>query len=260
MQYSYNNIFKIILGDFILSKNVLITGASRGIGKKISEEFIKLNYNVAINSDKSFLELNKLKNKMLSINKNIISICADVSDYNQCVYMFDEIKKKFGEVDILINNAGISYWGLFNEMQARDWNKVLRINLESVINCSHIAVQNMIKKKSGVIINISSVWGNVGASCEVIYSTSKGAVNLFTKALAKELAPSKININAIACGVIDTNMNNNLSKEEKNNLKEQIPIGRFGSCEDVADLVLFLSSDKAKYITGQVINLDGGWI
>lgn len=241
-------------------KNVLVTGSSRGIGKSIAEKFLASGFNVAINSNKSIMELNQTFENFKAISPNIIAISADVSDYNQCLFMFDEFQKKFGDVDILINNAGISYVGLFNQMQPQNWKQVLDTNLNSVINCSHIAIQSMIKRHCGIIINISSVWGNVGASCETIYSASKAGVNIFTKSLAKEIAPSNIRVNAIACGAIDTIMNNNLSEQEKFNLANEIPLGYFGNCNDVADLAFFLSQNDAKYITGQIINLDGGWI
>lgn len=145
-------------------------------------------------------------------------------------------------------------------MQQSQWKKIMDINFGSVLNCSHIAIQSMLKKHTGVIINISSVWGVVGASCESIYSASKGAVNLFTKSLAKELAPSNIRVNAIACGMVDTKMNSNLTMQEKFELQNEIPMGYFANGKDVAELTYFLASDAASYITGQVINLDGGWI
>ena len=243
-------------------KTVLVTGASRGIGKAIAKIFLENNFRVCINSHKNLFELEEtlqeFENKFSK--KKIMAVQADVSKYEKCLFLFDEIQKKFSDVDILINNAGISYFGLFNLMKESEWKNILDVNLNSVINCSHIAIQSMIKKKSGVIINISSVWGKVGASCETIYSTSKGAVNLFTKSLAKELAPENIKINAIACGMIDTKMNNIFDDEEKKNIKMQIPMDCFGKVDDVAKLTLFLASDKSKYITGQIINLDGGWI
>ncbi len=243
-----------------MRKNVLVTGSSRGIGKSIAKKFLLADFNVIINANKSVDELNRTLEEFQSLSKNIMAIRADVSDYSQCISMFEQINKNFGDVDILINNAGISYVGLFNQMSPQQWKNVLDTNLNSVINCSHIAIQSMINKHSGIIINISSVWGNVGASCETIYSASKGAVNLFTKSLAKELAPSNIRINAIACGVIDTQMNNNLTAQEKIDLADQIPVGYFGKADDVADLAFFLASHKANYITGQILNLDGGWI
>ena len=243
-------------------KTVLVTGSSRGIGKAIAKIFLENNFRVCINAHKNLFELEKtlkeFENKFSQ--EKVMAVQADVSKYEKCLFLFDEIQKKFSDVDILINNAGISYFGLFNLMKEYEWKKVLDVNLNSVINCSHIAIQSMIKKKSGVIINISSVWGKVGASCETIYSTSKGAVNLFTKALAKELAPENIRINAIACGMIDTQMNNIFDDIEKENIKMQIPTGYFGKIDDVAELTFFLANNKSKYITGQVINLDGGWI
>ena len=243
-------------------KTVLVTGSSRGIGKAIAKIFLENNFLVCINSHKNLFELEEtlkeFENKFS--RKKVMAVQADVSKYEKCLFLFDEVQKNFSDVDILINNAGISYFGLFNLMKENEWKNVLDVNLNSVINCSHIAIQSMIKKKSGVIINISSVWGKVGASCETIYSTSKGAVNLFTKSLAKELAPENIRINAIACGMIDTKMNNIFDDEEKKNIKTQIPMDCFGNVDDVARLTFFLASDKSKYITGQIINLDGGWI
>ena len=253
-----NNLVEVNL----ILKTVLVTGSSRGIGKAIAKIFLENNFRVCINSHKNLFELEEtlqeFENKFSK--KKIMAVQADVSKYEKCLFLFDEIQKKFSDVDILINNAGISYFGLFNLMKESEWKNILDVNLNSVINCSHIAIQSMIKKKSGVIINISSVWGKVGASCETIYSTSKGAVNLFTKSLAKELAPENIKINAIACGMIDTKMNNIFDDEEKKNIKMQIPMDCFGNVDDVANLTFFLASDKSKYITGQIINLDGGWI
>lgn len=169
------------------------------------------------------------------------------------------IREQFGHIDVLVNNAGISYVGLLTDMSEEDWNRVISSNLTSVFNCCSLAIPEMVRKKSGKIINISSVWGNVGASCEVAYSASKGGMNAFTKALAKELAPSNIQVNAIACGAIDTEMNSLLTDEELSELKNEIPAGRLGRAEEVADLVYQLSRDNT-YLTGQIIGLDGGWI
>ena len=173
--------------------------------------------------------------------------------------MFDMCLQRFGQVDVLINNAGISVVGLFQDMGENEWHRICNTNIDSVFNCCHFAVKDMMKRHCGKIINISSVWGLYGASCEVAYSASKGAVNSFTKALAKELAPSHIQVNAIACGAIDTSMNGHLSKEELDELACEIPAGTLGKPEGVARLVkLMLESDD--YLTGQVIQYDGGWI
>jgi 3-oxoacyl-[acyl-carrier protein] reductase len=160
----------------------------------------------------------------------------------------------------LVNNAGVSSVGLFIDMNEEKWDEIIDINLKGVINCSHSTLDYMISQKSGTIINISSMWGNVGASCEVVYSSTKGAVNLFTKSLAKEMAPSGIRVNAIAPGVIDTEMNSWLSDEDKRGLEQEIPLGKFGDIEDIGKTVVFLASDGAKYITGQVLTVDGGMV
>lgn len=241
-----------------MKKVVLITGSSKGIGKAIALAFAKKNYSVVINCKSSVKELNETLNEIKEITPDVLAIQTDVSVYENCQDMYNQIIEKFGRLDVLVNNAGISYIGLFNEMELKDWKNILQTNFESAINLSHIVVQNMIKEKKGNIINISSIWGNTGASCEVIYSASKGGLNSFTKALAKELAPSGIRVNAIACGAIETEMNSFLSEEEKNTFSEEIPLMRFGDCEEVANMVLFLASEKSSYLTGQIVTLDGG--
>lgn len=240
------------------NKTVLITGSSRGIGKAISEKFINNNFNVVINCKNNLNLLEDQINKFS--NKNILAIQADVSIYNECKNMMEKIKNTFGSIDILINNAGISLWKPFNLNTPDEWDTIIKNNFISVLNCSHLVIPYMLEKKSGKIINISSIWGNVGASCEVVYSSTKGAVNSFTKALAKELGPSNINVNAISCGVINTDMNNWLSDYEKNSLIEEIPLCRLGETEEIANLAYFLASDEANYITGQIIGVDGGII
>ena len=241
-------------------KTVLVTGSSRGIGKAIAKKFAKEGFNVVINCKNSFDKLQTFQNELSEFNANILPIQCDVSNYLDTQKMFQKINERFGGVDILINNAGISYIGLFNEMKPNDWNEIIETNLKSVYNCSHLALPHMIHNKKGSIINISSVWGNVGASCEVIYSSTKGAINSFTKALAKELGPCNINVNAIACGAIETEMNAFLSEEEKNALIDEIPFMRFGKTEEVADMAYFIASDNAKYMSGQILTLDGAWI
>ena len=173
--------------------------------------------------------------------------------------MFEEICALGESIDILINNAGISHIGLLQDMSIEEWNQVLNTNLTSAFSCSKYAIPDMITRKQGKIINISSIWGCSGASCEVAYSASKGGLNLFTQALAKELAPSNIQVNAIACGVIDTDMNRCFSEEERSALIEEIPAGRMGSPEEVASLAYSLAT-ASSYLNGQILTLDGGWI
>lgn len=240
-------------------KTVLITGSSKGIGKAIALRFAKEGYNLVINGSKDKEKLEETKAEIEKFNVACLAFLGDMGDYHKVKELFKLIKEEFGHLDVLVNNAGISYVGLLSDMTWHDWDKVIRTNLTSVYNCCSLAIPNMVQKKEGKIINISSVWGNVGASCEVAYSASKGGMNAFTKALAKELAPSNIKVNAIACGAIDTEMNSFLSEEELYQLKEEIPMGRLGRSDEVADLVYYLA-EKNEYLTGQVIGLDGGWI
>ncbi len=245
-----------------MKKTILITGSSRGIGKSIASIFATdLNNNIVINCNKDLDNLEQLKNDLLKINPNILAIPCDVSDYNQVTVMFDIIKSTFNtSVDVLINNAGVSSLALFNTQSIDEIYKNINVNLLSAINCSHVAIQDMIKAQKGSIINISSIWGEVGASMEVAYSTAKSGLIGFSKALAKENAPSNIKVNVISVGVIDTDMNKFLSTEEKEYLENEIPMGRFGTTEEVAKLCQFLASDNSSYITGQVIRIDGGFL
>lgn len=240
-------------------KTVLITGASRGIGKAIALKFAKENYNVAISCISRKESLLEVKKEILSYGVSCLTFLGDAGDIKQCQIMFSEIKQNFHTLDVLVNNAGISYVGLLQDMSPEDWDKILRTNLTSVFNCCKLAIPDMVSNKQGNIINISSVWGSVGASCEAAYSATKGGINAFTKALAKELAPSNIQVNAVACGAIDTEMNRFLEEDEMSSLIDEIPSGRLGRPEEAADLV-FLLSQGNPYLTGQVIGLDGGWI
>lgn len=242
-----------------MGKTVLITGASRGIGKAIAHQFAKAGYSIVINCSKSADDLNALKQELENLyHIPVLASVGNVGDYNYVVQIFAEIKTQFGGVDILVNNAGISYIGLLTDMDVEDWHNLMNINLSSAFYTSKLAIPYMLSKKEGKIINISSVWGNVGASCEVAYSASKGGLNAFTKALAKELAPSNIQVNAIACGCIDTAMNQCFPSEERQLLQDEIPAGRFGTPEEVATLVYTLATD-CNYMTGQILTLDGGW-
>ncbi len=242
-----------------MSKVVLITGSSSGIGREIAIAYSKLDYFIVLNCRKNIKDMLTLEKQIKEYNENVLSIQCDISNYEDTKKMFQNIENNFGTVDILINNAGISHFGLFSDMEETQWNSIINTNIKGVINCSHLAINNMVKKKSGTIINISSIWGVCGASCEVIYSMTKSAVDGFTKSLAKELAPSNIFINSIACGLIDTKMNNNLSDIDKENFIADIPISRMGTGEDISNLCLYLSENNT-YITGQVIVSDGGYL
>ena len=241
-----------------MNKTVLITGSGRGIGRAIAIKFAKEGYRVVINSNKSKNELEETKEKLLPYNIPVFSMQGDVGSYDFCRNFVTEVKNFFGTIDILINNAGISHIGLFSDMTPDEWNTVINTNLTSVYNLSSLVIPDMVRNKSGKILNISSVWGNVGASMEVAYSASKGGMNSLTKSLAKELAPSNIQVNAIACGAIDTEMNSCLATEELTSLIDEIPASRLGKPEDVAELAFNLCTGN-DYLTGQIIGLDGGW-
>ena len=242
------------------NKTAVITGASRGIGKKIAEVFAKNNYNVIINYNNSYSDANELKNRIVSAGGNAEIFKCNVSDYSEAKSLIAFCIEKYGQIDVLINNAGISEIKLFTDITPDDWNKMITTNLTGVFNCTSCAVKEMLKNKSGNIINISSMWGQVGASCEVHYSAAKAGVIGMTKALAKELGLSGIRVNCISPGVIETDMMKGFTPEELDSLKEEIPLNRFGSSEDVAELALFLASDKARNITGQNFATNGGMV
>ena len=242
-----------------MNKTVLITGASRGIGKAIATLFAKEGYSLVLNCCHSQDALLQLKKELEdAYHICVIASVGNIGDYNYACQLFQEITKHFSGIDILVNNAGVSHIGLLHDMSFEEWQNLINTNLSSAFYTAKLAIPYMLSQKCGKIINISSVWGNVGASCEVAYSASKGGLNTFTKALAKELAPSNIQVNAIACGCIDTAMNQCFSPEERTALAEEIPAGRFGTPWEVAELVYSLSNGN-NYLTGQVISLDGGW-
>lgn len=241
-------------------KKALITGASHGIGKEIADVFAKNGYRLFLNCHSSGRQLCAYAGEL---TKKYGVLCTplicDISDFHQVKAMFEEIEAMGETLDILINNAGISHIGLLQDMTCEEWNRVIQTNLSSAFFCSKYAIPHMLAKKSGKIINISSVWGNAGASCEVAYSAAKGGLNAFTRALAKELAPSNIQVNAIACGVIDTRMNQCFSEEERNALMEEIPAGRFGTPTEIAEFAYQLTCGH-DYLTGQIITMDGGFL
>lgn len=238
-------------------KNVLITGSSRGIGKAIALAFAQAGCNIMLNASTSSEELMKTQEELKKAGFFSYACLTDVSDYQRCKEMFDTIYSIYGNIDILINNAGISHLGLFTDMTPDDWNRLIDVNFKSVLNCTHLALPKMISRKSGNIINISSIWGERGASCEAVYSATKGAINAFTKAMAKELGPSEIRVNAISCGVIETKMNSCFTEEERAVLTDEISLMRFGKPEEIAKVALFLARDDSSFITGQIITADG---
>ncbi len=240
-------------------KTVLVTGASRGIGKAVALRFAKEHNNLAISCLRNTRRLAETKAEAEELQSACLAYTGDMGDMDCCREFVSLAEQRFGHIDILINNAGISYIGLLQDMENEDWDRIIRTNLTAAFNLSKLVIPGMVARQSGHIINISSVWGNVGASCEAAYSATKGALNAFTRALAKELAPSHVQVNAIACGAIDTEMNQFLTPKELAALTEQIPAGRLGTPEEAADLVWQLTQSNT-YLTGQVIGLDGGWI
>lgn len=240
-------------------KTIVVTGASKGIGRAIALAFAESGCNIVINSMHHPELLYEVQAEVCRRGAQCEAFVGDISDYGTAARLFETARRRFGPVNILVNNAGISRVGLFQDLGRADWERILNVNTGSVYNCCHFALPDMIHAHSGKIINISSVWGCVGASCEAAYAASKGAVNALTKALAKELAPSNIQVNAIACGAIDTDMNRRLTDGERQALCEEIPAGRMGTPDEVARTVLQVAGAES-YLTGQVIALDGGWI
>lgn len=241
-------------------KTVLITGSARGIGAATAALFADSGYNVVINYNTSEAEALSLCEALRTKGCNAIAVRADVSKQAEAELLFAEAKKAFGGVDVLVNNAGIAQQKLFTDITSEDYDRMFDCNVKSVFNCCQCALPYMIHNKNGRIINISSMWGIVGASCEVHYSASKAAVIGMTKALAREVAPSGITVNCIAPGVIDTPMNKDFDEETLNALKEETPVGRIGTPEEIAKAVLFFAEDSGGFITGQVLGIDGGFI
>lgn len=241
-------------------KVALITGASRGIGRAIAIEFAKQGASVIINYSSDDEGAKETLEEVKKVNGYGIIIKGDISAYEKCNIIVEEALKIMGKIDILVNNAGISCIGLFMDVTEEEIQKIVSTNLLGTIYLTKHVLKDMISRKNGNIINISSMWGEVGASCEVLYSTTKGGLNLFTKALAKEIAPSNIRVNCIAPGVINTKMNSFLGEEEKISLEEEIPLGRFGNASEIGKIAVFLCSEDSSYITGQIIRADGGFI
>lgn len=242
-----------------MNETILVTGASSGIGRATALYLGKTHKKIALTGYRHKEQLEETASMLRAMGVECITACGDLADYDFVSSLTEELIACWGHIDILINNAGISYIGLLTDMTPHDWKRVMDTNVTSVFNTCRSVIPHMVHKKSGRILNISSIWGNVGASCEVAYSASKGAVNAFTKALGKELAPSGIAVNAIAFGVIDTPMNACFSQDERTALCEDIPLGRMADCEEAAQFIdKVLSSPQ--YLTAQVITFDGGYL
>ena len=241
-------------------KTVAVTGASGGIGSEIARVFAENGWNVAIMYNNSEADALELENEIKSMGVKAFCKKCDVASVNEVGEFFAEAEKELGFISALVNNAGVALQKLFTDVSEEEAEKILDINVRGVFNCTKAVLPAMIKEKHGKIVNISSMWGICGASCEVHYSSSKAAVIGFTKALAKEVGPSSVNVNCVCPGVIDTKMNRNLDEEAMNMLKNEIPLMKIGKPRDVAETVFFLCSDKSSYITGQVISVDGGMV
>lgn len=238
-----------------MRKIVVVTGASKGIGREIAKALAKKNYVVVANYNKSEKEIKELKDELNKENINIDIFKADVSKRVEVKKMVEYVINKYKKVDVLINNAGISNIKMFTDITDEDWNEIINTNLYSTFIMSQEIVPNMIHNKKGCIINISSIWGLVGASCESLYSISKAGIDAMTKSLAKELGPSNIRVNSIAPGIIDTQMNQKIDKED---IKQEIPLERIGKTQDISKCVEWLIEDE--YTTGQIISINGGWV
>ncbi|HWR19270.1 MAG TPA: 3-oxoacyl-ACP reductase FabG [Clostridia bacterium] len=243
-----------------MQKSVLITGASRGIGKSAALEFSNAGYAVCVNYLNSEKEAHAVVEEIVRRGGNAFPFRSDVSVENEALALVKAAQSHFSQIDVLVNNAGVALDKLFTETRSDEWLRVFDVNIHGAFYCSKFVLPQMISQKRGKILNVSSVWGMVGASCEVAYSASKAALIGLTKALAKELGPSNIQVNCVAPGVIDTDMNCNLTKADICALCEQTPLGKLGKPEDIAALLVYLASDKADFLTGQVISPNGGFV
>ena len=238
-------------------KTIIVTGGSRGIGKCMAENFAKDGYNVVLNYNKSAKEAKQIKEDLEKQGMNIEIYKADVTKKDEVKKLINFTLKKFQNIDVLINNAGIAKIHLFTDVSEEEWDEIMNTNLKSAFFTTQEVLPNMINNKKGCIINISSIWGMIGASCEAVYSASKAGLDGLTKSLAKELGPSGIRVNGIAPGIIDTQMNSNLDEQIKNEIKKEIPLGKIGNPIDIYRCAKWLVEDE--YTTGQIISPNGGW-
>ncbi len=243
-----------------MKKTVIITGASKGIGAATAILFAQKGYNVVLNYNNSFESATLLTRSLSQRGFSVTAFKANVANRLEVELLIKETVYKFGRVDVMVNNAGIAQQGLITDIDEYDTDKIFDVNLKGVYNCCRAVTPVMVEQKSGKIINISSMWGQVGASCEVAYSAAKAGVIGLTKALAKELAPSGITVNAVAPGLIETGMNAHISIEDLESFVNDIPLGRMGSADEVAEAIHFLASPEADYITGQVLGINGGYV
>lgn len=238
-------------------KIIVVTGGSRGIGAEIVKSIANNNNIIILNYNNSKKEAEEIKRELEKKKINIDIFKADIKVRDQVKELIDFCINKYGKIDVLINNAGISQSKLFTDISDEDWDNMIHTNLYGAFYTTQETVKYMIAKHSGCIINLSSIWGEIGASCEVHYAVSKAGLDAMTKSLAKELGPSNIRVNSIAPGIINTDMNSNLTVEEKNDIIKQIPLMRIGKCEEIAKCIKWLMDDN--YTTGQVISINGGW-
>lgn len=241
-------------------KTALVTGGSRGIGAATALELARAGYAVAVNYRENAEKAAGIVKSIASGGGRAMAVSADISNSAAVARMFEEIRAQFGGVDLLVNNAGVSYIGLLQDMSDADINRLISVNLVGAMLCSREAVKDMLHQKSGVIINVASMWGEVGASCEAVYSAAKAGLIGFTKALAKELGPSGIRVNCVSPGVIRTDMNSELTEDVIAELRKDTPLLRIGTPEDVAQAIAFLASERASFITGQTLPVNGGII
>ena len=240
-------------------KVAIITGSSRGIGRATAVEFAKNGYSVVVNYNKSKQEAEKVVSEIRNFGQDALLFKADVSDFKESNNLINFAIKEFGKIDVLVNNAGISLQKIFQDVTESEWENLFKVNVWSVFNCCAAVANHMISRKKGKIVNVSSIWGIAGASMEAHYSASKAAIIGFTKSLAKELGPSRIYVNCVAPGVIDTEMNN-FDEKIMEELKNEIPLKKIGSARNIAETILFLASEKSDFITGQTISPNGGTI